>query len=672
MIDCSVYDMLVPFMFEGNSGLGRSSMTDVFLFVLPCSLRIWLCFTDVGVVFSNEELKQLMEGGLSSQPLDGSANPSPSRPEVKKAGEGDQSLLRAISMDKDPLQRFTSDGAFMSELLSAFRTEKDLDPSSKDDMGGEHEGLHDFSWFHDDSLHLSGGEGNPGTSEKRDPNGMAAQNKQGAVQLTDSVVQTMGMGQPPAHTVASVPPTAIYQQVAHPVAITANNHPGSMQIANNQQVDQGRVPEQKYITLLDGKILQTADGNAIVATLPNGQAQLTVPIPGSSSVLQYIPMLESTVAATVSNTTGRHINLPTPAMPVESPHLPSSPYESYSPNHNLCLSTTEQMMEAAAKQQQLLQQQAATRAALPRKSQSAGEASRDTSSSQRQYMKPQLRPILKPLSTSNSNPEHSNPALETLPSATSDATGEVQRKVSHKRERSLAATGLLVSDAIPAPPQSVSRMSDDPEFYEGQIAKVSPNSSLSPPNEDCKISDMKEEDIISNFDENAAKLGLTPVETNTILRHLKNRDIKLSAEILQIVDQILPPVGIKRRGRRPGQKLKDQLPGIIEPTDSDILITLLLEDPSAKTLPLEELRKMIRKEKNRIAAALSRVRSEYKMKNLERDLQELQRESSALNKWLDSTPEVKPHRLLFKNNGLESEAILLDADIKPPIRHLSL
>jgi hypothetical protein len=117
-------------------------------------------------------------------------------------------------------------------------------------------------------------------------------------------------------------------------------------------------------------------------------------------------------------------------------------------------------------------------------------------------------------------------------------------------------------------------------------------------------------------------------------------DDLLDDEIRGILSNTLEtPPGTKRRGRPPGRSknIQEVFPdGWIEPTEREILANLLLENPVLKTLGAEELKKHIRKEKNKISAAMSRVRLRNEQDELEGQIRKLEEEHSSLSEWLST------------------------------------
>lgn len=360
--------------------------------------------------------------------------------------------------------------------------------------------------------------------------------------------------------------------------------------------------EQQYLTLLDGNVLQREDGTAVIATLPEGQAQLTVPIPGSSSMLQYIPILDSTV---VPRQTGDII--------IQRQQLVQTPSPFDQKTQNLLSpSQTEQLVADAAKQRCQLQQQD-TGKVLP---------------------KPQLRPV----DSDGGNAQETE--------ASEDVT--VSRQVSHKRERSLTTSSIMVSESLRAPE---SKQSLGGGYQDGTPHDISPNSSLNP-----LANTPREEDCCP---------PLKPMK-------LFSDGLEIDEEMSQIIDATLcTPAGGKRRGRPPGRsKSNNSIPGFVEPSDTEILANILLDNPELRKSSTDELKKLVRKEKNRISAAFSRYKMTYEMKLLESKVKKLEAEKTNLSEWLQTTPEVQPHRILLADG--HTAPLRKDPGKKPPVRHLSL
>lgn len=358
--------------------------------------------------------------------------------------------------------------------------------------------------------------------------------------------------------------------------------------------------EQQYLTLLDGKVLQREDGTAVIATLPEGQAQLAVPIPGSSSMLQYVPILNSTV-----------VPRPTADIVGQRQQVLQTPSPFDQKNQSLLSpSQTEQLVADAAKQRCQLKQGAVK--VLP---------------------KPQLRPV------------------DSDGGTATEASGDVSvsRQVSHKRERSLTTSSIMVSESLRAPE---SKHSLGSAYQEGAPHDLSPNSSLNP-------------------------LANTPRETEECCPPMKpmklfSDGLEIDEEMSRIIDATLStPAGGKRRGRPPGRsKSNNSIPGFMEPSDAEILANLLLDNPKLRTSSTDELKKLVRKEKNRISAAFSRYKMTYETKLLESKVKKLEAEKINLSEWLQSTPEVQPHRILLADG--QTVPLQRDTGSKPPVRHLSL
>ena len=393
---------------------------------------------------------------------------------------------------------------------------------------------------------------------------------------------------------------------------------------------------QQYLTLLDGKILLKTDGSAFVATLPDGQAQLTVPIPDSTSVLQYIPLVGSTVLsqpqhqatmsvapvfnAGVSNPT--HSKMSAAASPFDQRNL-------------LSPSQTEQMVADAQKQHSQLQQQ----------------------TSSQQLPRPQLRLV-------------ESGIIDTQPSIGAPGENSLDRKVSHKRERSGTVASLMISESLQAPERKLTHNMTQQLKNSDDGDEQSPNSSLSPPN--CGNPSCSAIAV--------AGKAYEPNETanddiGTYIKSIKrfSDGLKIDDELARIIERTLAtPPGVKRRGRPPGRsKNTEGIPGFVEPTDAEILANLLIANTNLRTSSSDELKKLIRKEKNRISAAISRYRMTHETKMLEGQVKQLEEEKTSLSQWLSSTPEVQPHRILLAQ-GREVPLVAADEVKRPPVRHLSL
>ena len=96
-----------------------------------------------------------------------------------------------------------------------------------------------------------------------------------------------------------------------------------------------------------------------------------------------------------------------------------------------------------------------------------------------------------------------------------------------------------------------------------------------------------------------------------------------------------------------------------------MLEQLLVEDPSRRHLPVEELKRLVRKEKNKVAAAASRHRVQHYTSALESQVRQLQEEHSHLAT-LVAPPEAGQGRVVL-GSGVEQLA-----PVNPPVRHLSV
>lgn len=380
---------------------------------------------------------------------------------------------------------------------------------------------------------------------------------------------------------------------------------------------------QQYVTFMDGHMLQREDATPAIVTFPEGSmaGAIQVPVPGSDRHLQYVPLLNSRVLT---------------AEDVQVQAQTAAQEEMCSP------SQTARMVADAAKQHAELM--------------SGVEEGRKSAEGQKgaeviKTKKPQLRQV--------DSGEFGEGDL---------GHDSLERKVSHKRERSVTLRELpnLELDSLPSakllssggigtisatqssvqfPQYSVTQMS---EFFAstdigrgiggGARGGVPvPGGIPYPQHSSRTVSNTSNASTPTEMSAEDVRKQLT-----AYIRPLKlfsdGLDDLLDDEIRSILSNTLEtPPGVKRRGRPPGRSknIADILPeGWVEPTDAEILANLLLERPSLKTQGADELKKQIRKEKNKISAAMSRVRLTNETKDLEGEIRKLEEEHSTLSEWL--------------------------------------
>ena len=174
--------------------------------------------------------------------------------------------------------------------------------------------------------------------------------------------------------------------------------------------------------------------------------------------------------------------------------------------------------------------------------------------------------------------------------------------------------------------------------------------------------------------------GVTPLLGSTPTGNEATNDgFDLDGDVAALMQAALAPKPGKRRGRPPGRahNAVPAAPGEPrEPTDAEILECLLREDPARRQLPVDEIKKLVRREKNRISAAISRSRVQQYTAALESRVRTLQAEQAELYGWLQAPPQALPHRVLLV--GPAAAAATAAAGVssptknRPPIRHLSL
>jgi hypothetical protein len=369
--------------------------------------------------------------------------------------------------------------------------------------------------------------------------------------------------------------------------------------SQNMHVAKGSVGGQKnqYITFMDGDMLQREDGSPAIVSFPEGSmaAALQVPIPGSNKHLQYVPLLNSALA-------GNTISPPNLTMGNAGNAGDQEAVGLLSP------SQTERMVEHAANLHSELQGQ--------------------------QRRSGELKPTLRQVDSSELIASKNESGM------LEDACQLSERKMSHKRDRSITLQELpgLMPSAKAGTANSVQALSSNfySETIRGSLNQLSPNSPMDFHRKDSvgrgahNDRDQQDDDPRTQITAYIKPLRLF---TNGLSDFIDE-------EISQIIQQTLEtPPGQKRRGRPPGRSknVAEVLPdGWVEPTDAEILANLLLDKPHMKKMTSDELKKSIRKEKNKISAAMSRVRLQNETRDLEGQIRKLEEEHSNLSEWLSS------------------------------------
>jgi len=409
----------------------------------------------------------------------------------------------------------------------------------------------------------------------------------------------------------------------------------------------------QYVTFMDDHMLQRDDGSVAVVTFPEGSmaGAVEVPIPGSDRHLQYVPLLNSRVV------TAEEMAM---AAGGRAPHVPShaAAAAAAADTQQLCSpSQTEKMVADAAKQHAQL----------------VSGVEEGRKSAEGTTKKPQLRQV------------DSGELLDSM---------AMERSVSHKRERSVTLRELpnLELDTIPS-----AKVLGVSEFYAATDASgggggtaaatgVVPASAISAAVQARTMNTNKNNNNASNASNASTPTTageFSPDDTKkTITAYVKpiklfsdGLDDLLDDGIRRILSTTLEtPPGTKRRGRPPGRSKNTQeiLPdGWVEPTDAEILANLLLENPHLKTLSADELKKHIRKEKNKISAAMSRVRLRNEQDELEGQVRKLEEEHSTLSEWLSTGSGAHVVRRQSGEGGADG-GVPAPAEKMTLVRHFSL
>ena len=767
----------------------------------------------------------------------------------------------------DPLFRLTSDGTMLSELLSTLETG---DPTGAADPNAP--------LFSQDTINALLGEQlretaarialevghqqqQPSTSAPRaalDLQTVLSGNSTSSMMSLQDVTTAMQTHhQSQMQTLPQI--TAATVAMTGPISQPQQQH---VLLQPQQQQQQ----QQQYITLLDGRVLQQPDGSAVLASVPSGQQPLAVALPGSSSVLQYIPVLNSQVvtipqiqiqvqptaqqqqqqqqqqlaamaaAATLSGgggggtlSDGSGAVLPTTSSTPPAT-TPTSAAAASAAVYTSEISTTQQLVATAAAQQQWLQQEAAANAAAsaspgacatnaanvamreataamadvsnhsndnnntnnsnssnglsggqvsptslamppppprpPRLQQPSLDAMASSGGNfhqQQQQPTPSLTPQLRPATTepfsaslasavlaaahaTNASYQHDfgdvhapKPLLRPVVTTTTLNTttempedGQLPRKPSHKRERSLRSASPALADPSTAPTIKCAKghndgtADNDEDIINGfgtspdscilaaQVAVSVGGSSgdVSPLNGiHTRVNAMPEPPLApqlqvqqqqqqQQLQQQQMQPALSGPGSSTTTGDANNDaaggggggagghaaaagNFEVDDDVVALMQAALAPKTGKRRGRPPGSRSTSTPPvgGVVagdeqprEPTEAEILEIVFKEDPSRRQLPVDEIKKLVRKEKNRISAAISRNRNANYTAALESRVKALQAEQAELSGWLQAPPQGLPHRVLLV--GPAAAAAAMEAATgqsgRPPIRHLSL
>lgn len=528
-----------------------------------------------------------------------------------------------------------------------------------------------------------------------------------AVHQQQQQVSMMANVPPPSlNATLLTPSTAVYGAPASFGGGTVGNN----YVSHQQQ--------QQYVTLLDGRVLQQADGSAVLATMPTSlSTPAQMQLPGTSSVLHYVPVLNSNVVAITPPTSTVY-----QAAPLQVPAAASRATD---------IMATQQLLATALEQQQHLQAAAAALAmpppppkqpqpqSQPPKKKDWAMIFQDRSDSDgvgQSKSMPVTIPVLRPAGGARDNaPEHALP-----------------NRPCHKRDRSLRSANPLQSlDASVAPTIKLAR-ADGQLMAEGQNEQeqeqnqeqnqercqqifvnkktsMSPDSlfltPLSTPGSCGDASPLAADAVLGLAGPNDSEAlekqttmqGEGLVSNQPMLRHKDSTEPSSHQGEVGAHHSLVAQQG-KRRGRPPGRPNVGAPPAPNEPRevgDAEILELLVSQDPSRLSLSSEELKKLIRKEKNKISAAISRHRTQHYTAVLESQVKKLQQEQEALSGWLTSPPEAPPHRILLKGihgvllpgqaanqgrgqqgkndgSGPSGASTDIQTALQRPVRHLSL
>lgn len=357
-------------------------------------------------------------------------------------------------------------------------------------------------------------------------------------------------------------------------------------------------PPQHYIAILNGQIVQR-NGTALLTTLPPGTRQLTIQLPGSGSVLQYIPVLNSSIV--------------TPKQQA----VPATPEQ-------LLASTKQLVAVAAAQQIKLAQQQGYPTAPAS------------------------MMPPPPPRLPQNNNGEGEQIAIPTLAPAQGppdDGTVLVTARPGHKRERSIGSANPVVADPQTAPTSKAQKggdeidpvlqfLADDVQGEEDRNVDVDlPGEHEEEKGEEEimereRQSDRADEELINKESDTSSEQEYNVNNSDGSLfssallsqesEHLSATDITATAIMAAtmansqkagiLANATHPKLMTECRraplpgGKRRGRPRKDD--------DDDDIIKELREIPEYAALPPAEFKAVLRRERNKYHAKISRERQE--------------------------------------------------------------
>lgn len=322
----------------------------------------------------------------------------------------------------------------------------------------------------------------------------------------------------------------------------------------------------------------------------------------------------------------------------------------------------------------------------------------DTTMHQDSRAIPMMVPTLRPVADTHYHHRVQHQHHTASPSRASTSPGDsagaeeglLPRKPSHKRERSLYSATPALADPATAPTIKCSKADMGGVGTQHIVMGTSPDSCLLGSVAIARSGDASP--LQSAFGTpGSLPLPDPPVSTpppglsgplttgNTPIKfeetHMAGYD--LNADVAELMQTALAPKPGKRRGRPPGRT--QTIPAAVgeprEPTDAEILEHLLREDPARRQLPADEIKKLVRREKNRISAAISRARVQQYTAALESRVRTLQAEQAELYGWLQAPPQALPHRVLLVGPAAAAAAAMgasSPTNPRPPVRHLSL
>lgn len=582
---------------------------------------------------------------------------------------GNDELDGLNCLEPSPLVRLTSDGALLSELLQTLESGGDagvpifsdstIDAIMGDQMRSMAAEIEEE--MKSNSAHSIENHKNDSMTESSSiavHNNLPRNDFAPSRSVTDGIchidVQNKGSGR-----------HAMGKSMNHPLANSSASDLHSEQMHGgyrDSNWNAGR-PTNLYLTVVNGQILCDCFGSAMLNILPSGQ-NLNAAVPGAA--VQYVPFLENSYVADPCNIEGSKENflhifpgkpLPSSIHVSDVEKATSASERSNVPEEGMNLSRVSRMPPPPPRPPLMVHtdeycddNNSNSRATLKReRSGNAATLGQHLKSTRcmEKHGKIRAAPDKEDLLNALSCHTRDLPSLNEVPSPAAP-------KLSDYR---LGEGAYISTELVETPDellllQSDKNVTEDPEYLRQR-----------PENDDRGNKKMhhatgstygsKTGCLSERKDVSGADIDLSDVHpVSNLPPHISTA---ISAVVVSVYGTMDPPPE-KRRGRKPKNVQNSNCPEAQHLNDRCILSELLAQDPSLLSLSRAELKKLVRKEKNRRSAKLSRQKLVDYTASLERKVKALQKEQETLLGWLKDPPSgTLPHRIFLHDSIIISD-----------------